>query len=247
MQEMGKAVEEKGFCWGVFYEQFLLDKRQNLKGVQTLLAPNGICMPEELADMLIDWVKGGGTLIAFAPAGVYDQYGKASGKLLKAAFGAVNWEHTFYNDWKATGGKGAEAVETMGNVRLYKGGIGKGTVWVFSSVTEYEAMKNRVLQLAEAATQRSFYSRNGLFDLTARQEGKQRYLYVLNWDPEKTVEDDIVVRGNVERVVDEGLRRAMLVPARREEGASVFRLRLAPVEGTLLRLEMDKNGITRKK
>ena len=238
MCEAAMALEEKGINYGVFYEKLLLEGKQTLAGVQTLIVPNGICMPESMAEMLVQWVKEGGALIAYGALGAYDEYGKPGNKVLKAVFGeGIEWEHQAYNWWSPRSQPEIKPVETWGKIKVFRGTLGKGHVWVFNSVTDTEVMAAKTVEIVGNVTKRSFYCRNNRFDLVMRESGKTRYLYVLNSSLTKTAEDEIVIDRKVKTIVDDGLRRPMRVPFICDQGQTVFTLKLAPAEGTLITMD----------
>ena len=70
-----------------------------------------------------------------------------------------------------------------------------------------------------------------------REAGGKRFLYVLNSSVDKEQEGDILIRGTVRRVVDQGLRRAIIAPTKSEQGMTIIKMKLAPAEGTLLVVE----------
>lgn len=73
-----------------------------------LIVPYGVFLSNATQDRLIDWVRGGGVLLATGPIGLYDELGRDSGRLLQAAFPGVT---------PARGDGAATSVENSSPVR----------------------------------------------------------------------------------------------------------------------------------
>ena len=240
MLSMAKGLEGEGVNCGYFYEKLLLEGRQTLEGVQTLFIPNGTYMPRELAEILATWTRKGGILVCYGPAGVFSRYGRDSGLLLKDAFGGRRWEPNPHRS-RWTLREGDRFVHSQfpigrGVCKVYRGALGQGKVFVFSSVSALDRMRPVAVRLVREATILSFYCRAKHLDLVMRDAGEHRYLYLLNPDLYASREDDILVRGKVGAVVDLGLQRPVNVPVEFDNGYSSFRVRLEPAEGTVLRI-----------
>lgn len=231
MYEVALRLERSGYNYGFFYEQLLLDGRQSLRGVQTIVLSNATCLPEKLSSLLQDWTAKGGTLICLAPPGVYDQYGQSANKLLDAAFPGVKWRHKSYN-WEPFGAKPPAPMKTLDALKVYQGKLGGGDVYVFSCVEGFDT----AAALAESHTRRGFHCADNRFDLCMRQAGGTRYLYVLNTSSHDTLEDRVVIEGNTGEIVDKGLQRPVALKHTFDGRRTSLKLRLAPAEGTLLEI-----------
>ncbi|MDD5706444.1 MAG: beta-galactosidase [Kiritimatiellae bacterium] len=233
MLKVGNGLEAGGYNAGFFYEKLLLEGRQTLKGVQTVVVPNGTCMPDALADMLAEWTRQGGALICLAPAGVYNQFGRPANRLLRQAFPDAEWQQSS-EIWTPTN-KALASIETVGKIPVYQGSLGRGTVVVFGGLD----VVDKALEHIARHTTRSFHCRDNRFDLCMRASGDTRYLYVLNPSPDETAEDEVLIRGDIGRIIDRGLERPIAVPMTREKEHTVFTIKLAPSEGTLLQLDPE--------
>ena len=237
MAATARAFEKAGLNYGFFYEAPLLEGEQDLMGVQALVVPNGICMPPQLARLLGDWIEAGGILIGFAPPGVYDSYGQPAGALLDRVWPGVAWAPEGY-EWRpaSTNAPPVEHRPDLAPGALYRGRLGRGEVAIHAAANAFDALALAALAEVRRTVKRSFFGDGNAFDLALRRRGDRSFLYALNYDLELTRTDTIRVRGRVRSVADINLERPALVPFRSEEGHTVFDLRLAPAEGTLLEL-----------
>jgi hypothetical protein len=234
MRAAAESLAAGGWNFGVLYEQLLLNKKQSLAGVQAAILPNAVCMPRELGDVLLNWVREGGTLVAFAPPGVMNQYGRPDGALLAEIFHQPQWKNVGLADWEPEGT--LAPAETIGPVRLYRAACGKGQVWMFSSGNDFARLVPKTEAILADSIRRSYRSRHGRLDLCLRDAGSTKLLYALNSSLDDTLSDEILVRGVVTAAVDRGLVRPVKLPVGRDGEESVIPLRLAPGEGTLLEL-----------
>lgn len=77
--------------------------------------------------------------------------------------------------------------------------------------------------------------------MVVREDGDgQQYLFITNPDLRKAIADDVTVDRAYSRVIDLGISREMTVPiaerAQGEDARTRLRMRLAPGEGTVLKL-----------
>lgn len=236
MAATARKLEAEGFHYGFFYEALLLDGRQSLDGVQALVVPNAICTPSDLAGKLGVWVESGGTLIAYAPPGVYDRYGRPSGRLLQRVWPGVAWNPDGY-DWKPSGANAPRPAEERPSVgAVYRARAGRGQVVLYSRANAYDALASAAFADLRATTTRVVFCERGAFDLALRRLGERRFLYALNDDLAQARADTVHVRGRVRSIADLNAERPVWVPHRLHDGDTLFELRLAPAEGTLLEL-----------
>ncbi len=233
MEDIGSKLGNSGFNYGFLFEQLLLDNKQSLAGIQTIVIVNGTCLPEVMSDKLEKWIKKGGTLICLAPAGVYNRYGKSCGKLLKKAFPGLTWQHDKLFNWTPTGKNIPKPVKTLKNCNVYGANLGKGKVYVFSRPDANKQIKDFTAEIVTACTKRSFYAEKNKFDLCMRKLNGKYYLYVLNPSLYGPAEDEIVIRGKISGLIDRGLEQPVLVPFKYINGKTFIKLKLAAAEGSL--------------
>ncbi|MDD5707768.1 MAG: beta-galactosidase [Kiritimatiellae bacterium] len=235
MSAAALELEKTRFNYGFLYEQLLLDGRQSLKGIQTVIVPAGFCMAESLSDRLVRWTKAGGTLICYGAPGVYNSYGQGDGRLLKKAFPDVIWRKDA-GEWRPIGAAVPKSLQPDGETGLYQGELGHGKVFVYGSENVTEAMSARTAELVRANTVRHSGSADSRLDLAVRSDGKHTYVYILNSSLKETIESDVFVQGKYAEAQDLGLQRPVYVPLTRQDGRTTFRVHLAPAEGTLVQL-----------
>ena len=238
MKNVSIRLEKDGWNYGTYYEKFLLEKKQSLEGVQTVIVPNGTCMGEGLNRMLESWVRNGGTLIAFAPTGVLNDLGLPANKgVVQSAFPGKPWD--FASDqWKPTD---EPPISSNGKLNLYRASLGKGTVYVFSSAIEWPPAENKTTEILEKHTRRTIGSPNHNLELCMRESADAYYLYVLNWSLTDPVESEIFFTGQCVSLSDEGLQRPMKVPFDSQGNVHTFRVSLQPAESTLFKITKKKS------
>lgn len=236
MLRISTMLEKARWNYGFIHEEALLEGKQSLQGLQTLVIPRGICLRPEVSDLLLRWIQQGGTLIAVLPPGAMNQYGQPDGHLVKEILGDVSlaFNDTF-TEWKykdAGGLKGAVQVRDDGN--LLDETCGKGRLFVF--VSSNPLPETSLLKLVADHTQRDTATKNGSFRAVLRVSQNHYYVFIVNPDCYESKEDTIVVTGKYGNAVDLGCDAAFPVKTTHAHGATAFRLRLAPGEGTVIRL-----------
>ena len=233
MRWLALQLEAKGHNYGFLYEKLLLDGRQRLDGVKVVLLPHGVTLPPAMTDMLMKWVRAGGVLIALGPPGLYDPYGAADGRLLAAAFGRCRWTRGPKGGyWRATFDRAPKyRIPDDGRYFMVEAALGKGRVYVanWSASALYEA----ACKLVPTHAPRRFFARHNRVELVMRRGSDCRYLSILNATPNE-VHDEIVLRESRATVVDTGT--GVPVPVTAVEGQARFPIRLAPVEGMVVRI-----------
>jgi len=234
-------LEKAGMNYGFLWENLLAAGKQTLADTDVTIIPNGICLPDEVQDILAEWVGEGGTLIALGAPGVYDPWGKQSGKLLSATFGGATWKLESGN-WMPEGNSAPEKIGSYANDSgaIYRAGLGKGSLIIFGNEREVHRRKDTepiLMNLVRKAAKRTFYCLNNGFELTLREDKKRAcwYMTVLNGGPYDTVCDEIRFNGPKVTVRDVDLP-AFSIPVSREGEETSLRLSLEPGEGVILEI-----------
>ena len=195
-------------------------------------------LPPAMTDMLLDWVRGGGTLIAAGPAGRWNEFGEADGKLLNKAFGPMEWifDRT-KNTWSAKFSRLPATWRSSGADGFWAGATyGQGAVHLTNATHLGEAELGEIGRLVSEISPPLCSSRGRRIQLTPRQGPGALHLCALNPDCYAVVEDEITVRGPYQTVTDLDSNGGFPIPAKVEDGQTRFRLRLAPAEGIVVRL-----------
>lgn len=237
MLETAAKLEEGGWNYGFIYEEPLIAGRQSLSGISTLIVPRGICLKPETSAMLLHWIEQGGTLIALLPPGMLNQYGQPDGRLMREITGSDAGQFSEnFRTWQA-----ADAATFPDTVSIAESGTllqaphGQGRLIVFTASDPLPT--DALVEQVEATTPRDFYSAGRGFRIVGRESADHLYLFVVNPDHYADREDRIILSGEYGDAVDLGCDAAFPVKTTFARGATAFDLRLAPGEGTVVRLE----------
>ena len=242
MLETAAKLEEGGWNYGFIYEEPLLAGRQSLEGISTLIVPRGICLKPETTDLLLKWIDQGGTLIALLPPGMLNQYGQPDGRLMREIAGsdAGTFSEDFRTWMAADTAAFADTVSIAGGGTLLQVPYGQGRLIVLTASDPLPT--DALVEQVEATTPRDFYSAGRGFRLVGRVSADHLYLFVVNPDHYVDREDRIILSGEYGDAVDLGCDAAFPVKTTFARGATAFDLRLAPGEGTVVRLgKVDAN------
>jgi hypothetical protein len=235
-----QTLEAGGYDYGFLWEDLILAGKQDLRGSEALLLPCATCLAEPLQERLREWIAAGGRAVAIGPPGVYDPWGRASGKLLTAAFPGVTWTEPEPGEWAAQGNVlPAEGTPHPVLGSLYRARLGKGELLVFTKVDRNarpEAEPALLDLLNGLILREPFCSAKRRFELTLRhdEKGRRYLLTALNGNLQTPVEDEIRLRLPVRRAVDVEL--GVPLPLRRERQDVVVPLTLSPGEGVVIEL-----------
>ncbi len=160
-----------------------------------LIVPYGVFLSNATQDRLIDWVQGGGVLLATGPVGLYDELGHDSGRLLQAAFPGVTVSR---GDGAATplgesaqvrrrwGFAGAEAALSYadGRAAILRGRIGAGEVIVagFAFLDGAQTVGDLVKALVDSYAPPQVTAENERVQVYLCRRGATEVLYVINED-----------------------------------------------------------------
>ncbi|MDD5708487.1 MAG: beta-galactosidase, partial [Kiritimatiellae bacterium] len=236
--EVARSLERDRWNYGFVWEDVLLEGRQSLRDFQTLILVRGVCLRPETTALLVEWVRGGGTLIALLPPGELNQYGQADGRLMRELMPGLDYvmdEQYTRISVTETGGNVREERAAEEGVRVLRRQAGTGEMVLLTQASPYA--ETTLLSEVNRLTTRDFEAVNGKFWWVARQSPAHLYLFVVNPDFDDTLEDKIRLTGTFGRAVDLGCEKAFPVPTAVEDGRTTFALRLTPAEGTVIRIE----------
>jgi len=129
----------------------------------------------------------------------------------------------------------ADTVALADGGRLLQTPHGQGRLIVFTASDPLPT--DALIKQVEATTPRDFYSAGRGFRIVARESDDHLYLFVVNPDYYADREDRVILSGQYGDTVDLGCDAAFPVKTTFARGSTAFDLRLAPGEGTVVRLE----------
>jgi hypothetical protein len=210
---------------------------------QILVVPYGVYLDRDTQDRLAAWVQTGGILVATGPAGLYDELGKRSGKLLQAAFPGLEVGRGDGHTVRLAGVGGAEVARRWSFARAsasvrYEGGdaavisapLGRGRMIVtgFSYLDARDAIQPILLGQVAATSPPTVDADNPRVQLYVARRGDTRLLYAINEEYRES--EPVLLRfRNHWRLAD--LRAGVDLGYR-----SSLPLTLLPGEGRVLRL-----------
>jgi len=236
----------KGHNYGNLFERLVMDGRQKLDNYKVLILPSAACLPDVFVSKLLEWVKGGGVLLATGPVGVMNEYGVQSGKLLDDVLGAGQWNYEKKKlSVKEGPGLRVLARDSSKQPALLEKSYGAGKVYMRLRAGQEEA----VYKIISRHAPRKFYGKDNRFHLAMRQgqkrvwhqflsgkgEGDCLYLSLLNPDVYRTLEDEIVLEGEYKEVADISCNFP-IVPSIKN-GYTRFKVKLGPAEGIMIRIK----------
>lgn len=225
---IAKRLADEGWNFEFLYEQLLEEGKQNLVGTDLIFVPAGMCMPDSLAERLYAWVKNGGVLICHGgPPGVWNEYGRPSGRLA----------NIFNANWAETNGRwNLETVKPFhasNGVKGWSADYGKGKIIVFD---QFDA---QTLDTLSDHVKQRVGCNDPDIQLCLREKDGVKHLYALNWSVDEPKDVEIFVKGRFESIIDEGLQLPLEVPFSESDGKTFFKTRLAPAGVTLFRLSTN--------
>lgn len=235
-------VINEGWNFGFIFEIPLDEGKQKLAGIKTIVMPLGVCLEPAISDKLLNWIKEGGTLISILPPGVYNQFGQKDDRITKTVMGNIEYElNAKYDKMKILKlDKNSNVSETQikDNGSYIKADYGKGKLIILTNASPVP--EDALMNLVSEATPRDYFVKNQSFRVVVRKSDKYLYAFIVNPDYYDVKEDTVVVAGSFKSVVDLGTEKlAFPVPVNRLKKSTKFKLRLAPGEGTVIRLEPE--------
>jgi len=234
-----QTLEAGGYDYGFLWEDLVLAGKQDLRSSEVLLLPCATCLAEPVQEWLAAWIGAGGRAVAIAPPGVYDPWGRPSGKLLSVAFPGVQWSEPRPGEWEPQGASAPAAASHPVLGSLCRARLGKGELLVFTKVDNNArpTAEPALLDVIKSLMPRQpFYAADNRFELTLRRDesGGRYILTALNGDLRASAEDEVHLRLPVREALD--VEIGVPLPMRRVNDEAVIPLTLAPGEGVVIEL-----------
>lgn len=218
------------------YEDYFLDGRARLDDFDVLVLSYALYLDERLQEAIGKWLRARPRLlVSIGPCGLYDEIGRDSGRLAGQVFPgrALKLEIVDRARWQWTDQKqpGETLESTVGPSKAL------ALLKPIAALKSRRGALDKVLGMIEAAAGRAACDDRNALELVLREQGATRYLWALNPNQDdETVAATVRVQGEFPSVVDLDYDGGFPVAARVESGHTVFPLRLAPGEATVLRL-----------
>jgi len=231
-----RMLEGKGHNYSFLFEDLVIDGRQSLDNYKVILL-SAKSMPDSMVKKLIAWVQNGGILIASEPPAVWNEFGVKDGRLMDMAFGQGKWNFDANKGtFTVEAGDSPEGPKMRwknksGSSFLVEEKLGNGSVFVINKSIPEDVLYDIISEHAP----RRFYVQDLKFQLIMRDGKNCRYLSLLNADPYKSAEDEIVVKGNYKAVSD--INSNFPIHTTTQAGYTRFKIQLAPCEGTVIQLK----------
>lgn len=218
------------------YEDYFLDGRARLDDFDVLILPYAPYLDERLQDAIGKWLQAKPRLLAaVGPFGIHDELGRDSGKLTAQTLPGRSLKLELLDksrwQWADDPKRPGATLETR---------VGPSTVVALLQPTAQlksrRGVLDKLLRQIEDAADRSAYDDKNVFELVLREQGAMRYLWVLNPNQDEAVDSLVRVKGAFPSVVDLDYENGFPVASHIEAGHTVFPLRLAPGEATVIRL-----------
>jgi len=205
---------------------------EKLDQFRLVMLPATTYLKKEASDRLLAWVRQGGTLVTLGPAGVFDEYGRPTGKLMRETIGFVP---------KKTE-EGWDFGARFKDMPIIRKKVGKGSVAVVTIALQ-QLLDNlpatrELVATIRGASKQFAQSEGDVFEFFQRAAPDgTRYLAVLNSNPDADVSSTVTLRGVFKRVVDVDLPGGLPAPIEVKGDTTSFPLRLERAGMTVLRLD----------
>jgi hypothetical protein len=214
-------------------EEHLLATPDALAGVALLVAPWAIHVPVAVQEVILAWVRAGGTLVASGPCGLFDEHGNPAGLVLRASLGpTLAWTYDAAPElWTAT-------QDGAPTASLLRAACGQGQVVILREpFLTPERLGWLDAELRTAIPTPWLETALPNLEILPRQNAAgEAFLFVTNLDARAACQGQLSVRGEYPTVVDltcEARPRIAVVTA---DGKTRLPVRLAPGGALFLRL-----------
>jgi len=222
----------KGLVFEYRNEQRISSGVENLDAFNAVLLPFAPYLKRGVDEKLLRWVRAGGALVTFGPAGVYDEYGRPSGRLMAETVGVVPVLKEGAWDFG----------EKFKDVAVIRRKVGKGSVAVVTlplpEFFDNAAATGGFLRAIHEGSKQFARSDGDVFEFYRRiAPDGTRFLAVLNPNPDAPVTATVTLRGRFKRVLDVDVPGGLPAPIRVRGETTSFPLRLQPAGMTVLRMD----------
>ncbi len=186
-------IYPEGFFYELVPEEYFADGKAKLSDFDVVFLPCAEYLSEEHQVRLTDYVREGGTLIALEPPGVRDELARPSGRLMHELFGIDNTE---FDATAAVWSLDTSGLEPVPDCGLFAKDVGDGQAFIAPTTLARAAAgrdaRQALLGILREKVLRLAWSENAAFEVLPRlAENGERYLFVLNPDPDEVRSDRV--------------------------------------------------------
>lgn len=224
-----QLIYPAGFPYELVPEEYFADGRADLADFDAVFLPCAEYLSEEHQRRLVDYVRGGGTLIAIEPPGMRDELTRPSGLLLRELCGidevAFDAESARWT-WESPRCPPAPlALAEAGEGRAYI------TQTALLRALGDDPGPEAIIDVLTERVTRDAWAERARFEVITRvsDEG-ERYLFALNPSPEERLTDRVLLWGDVSAATDVSVEGGFPVPVTRDGGQAAIDLTLGAGE-----------------
>jgi hypothetical protein len=243
MQEMHNLLYARNDLHEVLPETYFTDGRAKLDDYDVVILPYAPFFPDKLGDLLRDWVKKGGTLVALGPFDLYDKFGFDRADLWKDIFGdAIPKRLTKpYHYWESNREWHWGWEDKRDEKPVLEQTFGKGRVLVAMYSLRSAVMRNKqaesLVNAVESKSPRPASCSTNQFELTIQEtRDGRKFLYAINSNVAKPVTDKVTLAGEYKSGIDADVPGGFPVVFKADAGKTTFSLRLEPGDFALIEL-----------
>ena len=230
-------------------EEHVAARPDDLNAWKLLIAPWAIHVPEAVQARLVAWIERGGILLATGPVGVFDEYGKPSGKLLRTVVGDLPWVYDAgAKAWRLASAdklpKVRQRAVAGGGPPLLLGAHGKGRLILWPGRLGDAGAAGLLRSLVDEVLPAPFIDTElaGVEIVPRETEGGEQFLFVTNLDAREAKSGTVLVRGKYSRVIDLSCEARPHVPVTHLAGYTRVPVRLHPGGAVFLALGEPEAG-----
>jgi hypothetical protein len=233
-----------GFFYELVPEEYFADGRAKLEEFDVVFLPCAEYLSRDHQQQLIDYVRGGGTLIAIEPPGVRDQLTRPAGLLLREVYGVG--EPRFDREaarWalEVPGAQPLGDTELVGLKRDRLRSPGEGEAYVcpttLGRALAGQEGEQALIELLSERVKRDAYAENAKLEVVVRVTARGTpYLFVLNPDPDEKATDRLILSSRPGMATDVSVEGWCRVPLLRTEKGTAIEMTLGPCETAVLYL-----------
>lgn len=226
-------------------EEAVLENGYRLSQHSVIILPAAPYLPTAMTERLLEWVQNGGTLICLGPAGMWDPYGHADGRLLDTTLGKTSVQDKRPGHWDWAW-KIETPLESVRQIRNADGSLhaaiaryGKGRLLISRDDFDAPDLRSKFYEMLDAAigSRPAACAENSLELVLREDQQGQQYLFALNPHIREMRKQAVVLNRQFRSCTDLGIGSGIRIPIQTTADQTSFTMMLQPGEGTVIKLE----------